>query len=1004
MKFLTPFLFSFALVSLAFGQKAKVPEGLEAITFAGPDIVPSPACLAVAPTGEVFVGVDLNGSLGKGPGKGRIVRLVDSDNDGVADSHTVFAEIDNPRGIQPIGDRLIVLHTVIPKDTGVLEALHLSELRDEDGDGVADGPPKILVSDLSPPKHNVARGADHTTNGIRLGIDGWIYIAVGDFGIHGAKGTDGTELTMLGGGIVRVRPDGTELEVYTHGLRNIYDVAIDPLMNIYTRGNTNDGGGWNVRFIHQIQSAEYGYPMLFKHFTNEILPALQDLGGGSGTGALYFEEPGWPEAFNHQPMMCDWGRSWLVIHDLTPDGASFTQEPVEFIRLGQISDADVDASGRLYLSAWDGAGYKGSDQKGFVERVTPVGWKFAPSPDFDGDVALLKSESATVRLHASQDLIARGKADPSILGIAKDASNSLETRVAAIFTWKQLLGVKANADLAELVKDETIREWALRAIADRKTQLDGAGLAPFLAGLKDANPRVQVAAAVGLGRLGDPAAAEALLAVSNPPLVVEEEVEPSVPPVFVSEVLRNKDLEKVDVEITGFEKLFLVVSDGGDGTGNDHAAWFDPELVMADGSTQPMPKKWLNATQGWGKTARGKSATGGELKRPDGTPSPNGIGTHTDSLIVFEVPEGAARFRVEVGLADTHKGGSVQFSVGSTMPPAIEKKEGPHAEPNSAIVLPHIAVKALVEIGDWKTVLASLDGPNRRGALSALKYQHEPQVVDSLFMKLGNGPRDKEYFEIVEVLARVAQKEAPYDGSWWWSTRPDTHGPYYKPVTWERTEAIHAALKRLWEIADPDEQAHLAMLNEKNRTGIDGMKIEVAAKPKMDEPKVDLGAITAGQGETGKASIEDVMLALDKIKGNAKRGRVLFTQQGCVACHTLTLDEAPKGPFMGQVGAVLNREQIAESILKPSASISQGFATVLITKKDGGVVTGFVTAQSAEKVELRDIAGQVHSVAVADIKERMELEVSMMPPGLANALSMEDFASLIAFLAGQKGE
>lgn len=83
---------------------------------------------------------------------------------------------------------------------------------------------------------------------------------------------------MLGGGILRVRPDGTEMEVYTHGLRNIYDVAIDPYMNMFTRGNTNDGGGWNIRFIHQIQSGEYGYPVLFKNFTEEIIPALVDVG------------------------------------------------------------------------------------------------------------------------------------------------------------------------------------------------------------------------------------------------------------------------------------------------------------------------------------------------------------------------------------------------------------------------------------------------------------------------------------------------------------------------------------------------------------------------------------------------------------------------------------------------------------------------------------------------------------------------------------------------------
>ena len=41
----------------------------------------------------------MNGSLGKQPGKGHIVRLVDSDHDGTADSHTTYVAIDNPHRI-----------------------------------------------------------------------------------------------------------------------------------------------------------------------------------------------------------------------------------------------------------------------------------------------------------------------------------------------------------------------------------------------------------------------------------------------------------------------------------------------------------------------------------------------------------------------------------------------------------------------------------------------------------------------------------------------------------------------------------------------------------------------------------------------------------------------------------------------------------------------------------------------------------------------------------------
>lgn len=110
-----------------------------------------------------------------------------------------------------------------------------------------------------------------------------------------------------------------------------------------------------------------------------------------------------------------------------------------------------------------------------------------------------------------------------------------------------------------------------------------------------------------------------------------------------------------------------------------------------------------------------------------------------------------------------------------------------------------------------------------------------------------------------------------------------------------------------------------------------------------------------------------------------------------------------KGPFMGQIGSIMSRKQIAESILKPNASISQGFSSIAITTKDGKSVMGFVTGESADKITLRDITGAVHNINTKDIKTREELKTSIMPSGLANALSYEEFASLITFLFQQKG-
>ncbi|MCK5440498.1 MAG: c-type cytochrome [Maribacter sp.] len=838
------------------------PSDIQVNGFSRADITPSPACLAVAPNGDVFVGVDMIGSLGKDPYKGSIVKLVDCDNDGFIDSHSIYASVDNPRGILPIGNKLYVLHTQFSEETGKATGMDLVVFEDENQDGKADGPSKPILEHISSPKFLQSRGTDHATNGIQMGIDGWIYIAVGDFGFHGAIDREGTELTMLGGGVLRVRPDGTEMEVYTHGLRNIYDVAIDPYMNIFTRGNTNDGGGWNIRFIHQIQSGEYGYPVLFKNFTDEILPALVDVGGGSGAGSLFMNDPNWPDKYNNVPMMADWGRSHLYIHRVREDGPSFMQKEEEFLGLSQITDLDIDASGRIYMSAWDGAGYSGSPDKGFVVRAVPQGWQYKPFADLEelseNELAtLLTSESAKIRLHVQQELLTRNKknASEAVWKIASDISLRLEAQVAGIFTYAQIAGIEGIEDLVSLTKDSSTREFALRALADRKSNISDVPLEPFLKALKDSSERVKAVAIVGLGRLGNKAAIRELLKV-------------------------------------------------------------------------PVPTA-LNAPE-------------------------KGV-------------------------------------------------EGPHATPNANVILPHLAVRTLLKLDGVEESVEALGTRQSKLALWTLRHMHNTTAVNGLIKTYKKTDDDDLKKEILTTISRLYKKEAPYDGSWWWSTRPDTHGPYYKGITWEGSGIIKEFLVDVWENTNTNGKDFFSDLNARHRMGIiqfggDEPGVEVADS----EAQVDLEKIKNKKGQIGKSSIEDIMLAMAKIKGDAELGEKLFTQQGCVACHSIKKEELMKGPFMGQIGSIMNREQIAESILKPNASISQGFASVLIGTKDGKSYSGFVSEESAEKLIIRNIVGQVSTLKIEDIEKREELENSMMPAGLANSLSFEEFASLITFLHQQK--
>ena len=102
--------------------------------FSDSKITPSPAVLCAAATGEVYVGVDMQGSLGKQGGLGKIIRLIDSDHDGVADKHTLYAKVDNPRGLVAVGNKLFVLHSVFGKE-GFIDNQYISVFTDANNDG-----------------------------------------------------------------------------------------------------------------------------------------------------------------------------------------------------------------------------------------------------------------------------------------------------------------------------------------------------------------------------------------------------------------------------------------------------------------------------------------------------------------------------------------------------------------------------------------------------------------------------------------------------------------------------------------------------------------------------------------------------------------------------------------------------------------------------------------------------------------------------------------------------
>ncbi|MFM7603601.1 MAG: discoidin domain-containing protein [Prosthecobacter sp.] len=116
-------------------KDVKVAEGFEVTLFANSAAANYPVFVAAEPDGTLYVSSDGNGSLGRNPKRGRVIRLRDLDGDGRADETKVFCVVDAPRGLVWDHDRLYLVHPP-----------HLSEFIDADSDADASSLLTLMLS------------------------------------------------------------------------------------------------------------------------------------------------------------------------------------------------------------------------------------------------------------------------------------------------------------------------------------------------------------------------------------------------------------------------------------------------------------------------------------------------------------------------------------------------------------------------------------------------------------------------------------------------------------------------------------------------------------------------------------------------------------------------------------------------------------------------------------------------------------------------------------------
>ena len=85
-------------------------------------------------------------------------------------------------------------------------------------------------------------------------------------------------------------------------------------------------------------------------------------------------------------------------------------------------------------------------------------------------------------------------------------------------------------------------------------------------------------------------------------------------------------------------------------------------------------------------------------------------------------------------------------------------------------------------------------------------------------------------------------------------------------------------------------------------------------------------------------------------------------------------------------------------MLFPSAKIFSGYEPVVVATTDGKVLTGILKSDTPEALEIQDAEAKRIKIAKADIDERKTSDVSLMPNGIVEGISAQDFADLIAYM------
>ena len=132
--------------------------------------------------------------------------------------------------------------------------------------------------------------------------------------------------------------------------------------------------------------------------------------------------------------------------------------------------------------------------------------------------------------------------------------------------------------------------------------------------------------------------------------------------------------------------------------------------------------------------------------------------------------------------------------------------------------------------------------------------------------------------------------------------------------------------------------------------------------------------------------------------GSAEKGQAVYEKAFCVTCHRMGALGQEAGPDLTDVGKRFKRLDILEAILHPSKTISEQWTAVEFVTTRKQSIVGTIASETPEAFVVRTVSGQQMQLPKKEVASQKVADVSSMPEGLLNGLSMNEIRDLLTFL------